>query len=147
MSRAALIALLFATSCSGTLPWLRGDIANHPAFLIGHWVDVEKSTPTDSSFWILQPNGDDQGMHIRRDAPGSGSPRISHAHFGYWYVRSAATGEQQLCITRRPGRDAPTCTPFVATVDSSVTPPRRTIRLAAYAGAHHTSERVLVQEP
>ena len=120
---------------------------NHPALLVGHWVDVQKSTPTDSSIWILMPNGDDQGMRILRDSSGTGSPRIRHAHYGYWYVRRTSTGEPELCVTRRPGRDAPSCTPFVALVDSSISPPRRMIRLAAYSGSHHTSQRVLVEEP
>jgi len=147
MNKRSLVALFAAASCSGTLPWLRGDLANHPALLVGHWVDVQKSTPNDSSIWILRPNGDDQGMRILRDPAGAGSPRVSHSHYGYWYVRRTSAGEQELCVTRRPSRDAPSCTPFVALVDSSSATPRRTIRLLAYAGEHHTTVRLLVESP
>ena len=147
MTKRILIAFVAVASCSGTLPWLHGDLANHPALLVGQWVDVQKSTPSDSSIWILLPNGDDQGERIVRDAPGVGSPRVSHSRYGYWYVRRSSSGEQQLCVTRRPSRDAPSCTSFVAFVDSSIAPPRRTIRLLAYTGEHHTSMRLLVEVP
>lgn len=133
-----------ATACSGSLPWLRGDLANHPPAVIGQWVDVLKSSPADSSFWVLRPDGEDDGVRIIRDAPGA-MPRQSRSHYGYWYVRALGSGGHELCVSRRPSRDAPSCTPFVAGVDSIETPPRRTLRLASYTGAHHTGERLLIE--
>jgi hypothetical protein len=137
--------LLSCVGCSGSLPWLRGDLANHPTALVGNWVDVEKSTPRDSSIWMLAPNGDDRGLHIARDGVNDPSPHVRRDHYGYWYVRRNDAGEQELCVTRRPSRDAPSCTVFVMSTDSTTSPPRRMLRLAAYTGAHHTGERVLIE--
>ena len=138
------VGLLAARGCSGPLPWLRGDIVNHPASLVGEWVDVEKSSPTDSSIWLLDENGYDGGMRVTYDPEHGGAPQISRSQYGYWYVRRRGADEE-LCVTRRPSRDAPSCTAFETTADSSVAPPRRVVRLAAYAGAHHTSARLLVE--
>ena len=138
--------LVLAVACSGTLPWLRGDLANHPAALIGEWVDADKSSPQDSSFWILQPNGDDEGLRITRLPAGAGGAvHWSRQRYGYWFVRTPSNQQAELCVTRRPGRDAPSCTPFTLGVDGAVRPPRRFARLAAYAGSHHTGARLLVE--
>jgi hypothetical protein len=136
--------LFAAVGCSGSLPWLRGDIVNHPAALVGEWVDVEKSSPTDSSVWLLEENGYDGGLRITYGLEHPGMRDISRRQYGYWYVRHTNAGDE-LCVTRRPSRDAPSCTTFEASIDSSVAPPRRMIRLAAYAGQHHTGARVLVE--
>jgi hypothetical protein len=138
-----LCCFLAPLSCSGTLPWLRGDLTNHPPALIGQWVDLAKSSPSDTSVWVLEPNGYDGGIRITRDSLGDGAPHTVTRKYGYWYVRGAAAS-QEFCVNQRPGRNAPSCTRFTMETDSSVVPPRRIIRLSAYAGEHHTSERVLV---
>ena len=144
--RQSIPALIVAavTACSGSLPWLRGDLANHPPAVVGQWVDVQKSTPADSSFWVLRADGEDDGIRVIRDGPGA-TPRQSRSHYGYLYVRALDSGGLELCVSKRPSRDAPSCTPFVAGIDSVETPPRRTLRLASYAGAHHTGERLLIE--
>lgn len=141
---AATLLVGSVAACSGSLPWVRGDLANHPAAVVGQWVDVEKSTPADSSFWVLEPNGDDDGVHIVRAAADE-TPRQSRSHYGYWYVRARDSGAMELCVSRRPSRDAPSCTAFVAGIDSAEIPPRRTLRLVSYAGAHHVGQRLLVE--
>jgi len=141
---APALLVVAATDCSGTLPWLRGDLVNHPLAVVGQWVDVEKSTPADSSFWVLEPNGEDDGVRIFRDTPDA-TPRQSRSHYGYWYVRAMHSGGDELCVSKRPSRDAPSCTAVVARVDSTQHPPRRTLRLASYAGAHHVGQRLLVE--
>lgn len=145
MRRVALALLIFLAplSCSGTLPWLRGDLTHHPTALVGEWVDVAKSSPRDSSLWVLKPNGYDGGIHITRDSIGDSAPHTARRKYGYWYVRGHGA-LQEFCVNQRPGRDAPSCTRFTIETDSSVVPPRRIIRLSAYAGEHHTSQRVLV---
>jgi hypothetical protein len=135
---------MLATACS-SLPWWKRDFGNHPAALVGDWVDVEKSSPRDSSFWVLREDGDDDGLRITRTGSGNEAPHVARQHFGYWYVHTASGGAETLCVTRRPGRDPAACTPVETTVDSTVAPPRRVVRLAAYAGAHHTGSRVLVE--
>ena len=144
MRRVAL-CVLASTACSGTLPWFRGDLANHPPALVGEWVDVQKTTISDSSIWVLKPNGYDGGVRITRSSP-SGRPHIEQYKYGYWYVRRDAGRDiQELCVSRRPGREAPSCTIFRTMIDSTAMPPRRAIRLAAYAGAHHTGDRLLIE--
>jgi hypothetical protein len=140
----AWLVPLAAADCSGSLPWLHGEIVNHPPALVGEWVDVQKSSPTDSSVWLLEPNGYDGGLRITYAPDQVGRPRISRRQYGYWYVRRGSAGDE-LCVTRRPSRDAPSCTAFETAVDSSVIPPRRVVRLCAYTGAHHTGQRVLVE--
>lgn len=143
--RLDLSLVVLALACSGTLPWLRGDLSNHPPTLVGEWVDVGKSSPTDSSFWILKANGDDESLRITHPAGDGGSVHRSRLHYGYWFVRGASSQQAELCVTRRPGRDAPSCTSFTLGVDSTMSPPRRVARLAAYAGAHHLGERLLLE--
>ena len=145
MKRAYVSALIALGGCSGRLPWLHGEWVNHPTALIGQWVDVQKTTATDSSIWVLEPNGDDGGLRVRREANDSGSPHIERRRFGYWYVRGGSGHDQALCVNRHPGRDPSSCTTFESFVDSSFQPPRRAIRLTAYIGEHHTSERLLVE--
>lgn len=142
-AHAFVTVLVALTACGGGLPWLRGDLVNHPAALVGEWIDVAKSAPADSSIWVLSANGNDEVLSITRDSLADARARVSRRHYGYWYVRGSG-GTQEFCVNRRPGRDAPSCTRFTIGVDSSAAPPRSALRLAAYSGAHHTSERVLV---
>lgn len=143
--RAAAPLVVLATACAGTLPWLRGDLANHPPALVGEWVDIEKSSPLDSSFWILGANGDDEGLRITRLRGDERAIHQSRQHYGYWFVRAPMNQPAELCVTKRPSRDAPSCTAFTLGVDSTTRPPRRFARLAAYAGTHHMGERLLVE--
>jgi len=139
---ALAFAMMEPLACSSSLPWLRSVFTNHPAALIGEWVDVAKSNPRDTSLWVLEPNGYDGGVRITREA-GDAEAHTATRKYGYWYVRGDGD-TQEFCVTQRPSRDAPSCTRFRIGVDSSSVPPRRLIRLSAYAGEHHTSERVLV---
>lgn len=128
--------------CSGPLPWLHGELTNHPPALVGQWVDVAKSSPGDTSLWVLEPDGYDGGVRLVRDSLGT-TLHTATRKYGYWYVRAAGAA-QEFCVNQRPGRDAPSCTPFEIVTDSSVVPPRRILHLAAYRGQHHTAGRVLV---
>ena len=144
MRHLRLVFVLAPLACSGTLPWIHGDLANHPAIVVGEWVDVQKTTPRDSSIWVLESNGYDGGLRIRRDS-GDSNPHIDRQRYGYWYVHEETGHSPELCINRRPGREAPSCTAFATSLDSTVVPARRAIRLTAYAGEHHTSARLLVE--
>lgn len=136
--------ILTSAACSGSLPWIHGDLVNHPAFVVGEWVDVQKTTAKDSSIWLLESNGYDGGMRIRRDSTND-KPHVERQRYGYWYVHKEAGHAPELCVNRRPGREAPSCTTFATSIDSTVLPARRVIRLTAYSGTHHTGERLLVE--
>lgn len=144
MNRLGMAVVLGAVSCSATVPWSRSALANHPSAVVGEWVDVQKTSPGDSSIWVLEADGYDGGMRIRRDADNE-RPRIERQRYGYWYVREDSRHAPELCINRRPAREAPSCTKFTTSIDSTAAPARRVIRLTAYAGAHHTGERMLVE--
>lgn len=144
MKRLGALTLLVFMACSRSIPWVGGDLVNHPAAVVGEWVDVQKTTPTDSSIWVLDANGYDGGLRIRRDS-GSEHPHIERQRYGYWYVHEETGRAPELCINRRPSREAPSCTTFSASLDSSVIPARRAMRLTSYVGAHHTGERLLVE--
>ena len=82
------------------------DVRNHPPLLVGEWVDVAKSTPADSSIWVLDARGNDDLLRVRRDS--RGVARVSRTRYGYWYA-TVDGGGTSLCITRRPGRDPALC--------------------------------------
>lgn len=144
MRRLSLALTLASAACSGSLPWIHGDLTNHPVAVVGEWVDVQKTTAMDSSIWVLDANGYDGGLRIRRDSIAA-KPHVERQRYGYWYVHEETGHDRELCINRRPGREAPSCTTFSTSIDSTFVPARRAIRLTAYAGAHHTGERLLVE--
>ena len=145
MKRVCLVALIAAAGCGGKLPWLRGEWVNHPAALVGQWVDVKKTSAADSSIWVLAPNGEDGGMRITHGSNDNGVAHVERRYYGYWYVRGEPGHDQALCVNRHPGRSPSSCTSFESMVDSTFAPPRRAIRLTAYTGEHHTGQRLLVE--
>lgn len=147
----ASLILCAVAACRG-LSFPAGGMREHPAALVGQWVDSAKSTATDTSLWLLDESGNDGSQHIRRelDERGAGTGSFSSTqarHFGYWFFRGALqdTSDRALCFTNRPGRSAPTCRQF--DIDSMATPKgmRRRMVVHSYQGAHTTSDRVLLE--
>jgi hypothetical protein len=144
----AALALLLA-GCQATRH-LGAEFRQHPAVLVGEWVDVAKSSVTDTALWVLAADGDDRSQHLRApDSTKTGAPFVASEarHHGYWYLQGdlADTSGRALCFTKRPGRSAPGCVGFV--LDSASTPggvrPRLLVR--GYQGQHHTGDRVLLK--
>lgn len=134
-------ALILATSACASLPALGGsDFRNHPAALVGEWIDSVKTTPADTALWVLGPAGEDGTRH--RTADGAG--RV--VHYGYWYLHGTidTVTDRTLCFTNRPGRSAATCRAF--DLDSVVSPSgtRRRLVVHGYQGAHSIRDRVLL---
>ncbi len=110
----------------------------------GEWVDVSKSTQTDTMVWVLTDGGDDQLLRVSLDSSGT---KVTRSHFGRWSVETSETGGQatSLCFVRRPGRDAPSCVDFtIDTIRASGHPIRR-LTLRNYVGQHHTGDRQLLE--
>ena len=137
-------ALVLLVACA-RVTRVAGEQRNHPNAIVGVWVDSVKSSPTDSSFWLLSSSGDDAARRVRRAAADS-QPHVEQRHFGYWYVHSSLTDTagRSICFTNRPGRSAPTCIPF--SLDSTRSGDRFVRRLVVfgYQGRHSSGARVLI---
>ncbi len=105
---------------------------------------MAKTTPTDTSVWVLAENGDDELLHV---SVGSAGPVTSRRHFGRWSLGASPSGRDgpSLCFVRRPGRDAPSCVDY--TIDNLQVNARtvRRLRLHSYVGEHHTGDRELLE--
>ncbi|MDB4917900.1 MAG: hypothetical protein JWM95_5544 [Gemmatimonadetes bacterium] len=130
---AAMLALTMA-ACSSAL----FSSGPRPSALAGEWIDLRKTTSTDSSLWILAPNGDDES---RRVSVGSdGNRHVSTRHYGFWYLSgSLVDSSRRICFKKSP-RFGGTCVPFE--LDSAQG--RRRLTVHGYQGAHSTSDRVLI---
>lgn len=152
-SRFALASLILcATAACHGLSFPAGSMRDHPAALIGQWVDSAKSTSTDTSLWLLDGSGNDGSQHVRRqlDERGASTGPFSSTparHFGYWFLRGTLrdSSDRALCFTNRPGRSAPTCRLFDFDSVSTTAGMRRRIVVRSYQGTHTTSDRVLLE--
>ena len=119
-----------------------------PPEIAREWVDVDKSTPDDTTLWVLGPGGYDGIAHLVRASDSSGVIRLvrKETRYGYWHFQGTFgdSTRQAICFSPRSGRIGATCTAFVLdTVTSgSGRAPRLTLR--AYHGLHHTRDRMLV---
>lgn len=145
--RAVTVLVMFViAACHGAnrIPGAPAPLASSPA---GEWVDLHKTTPTDTMVWVLSPSGNDLSLTVHLDA--SGARHEKQRRYGRWEDGriADATGAlaPALCFMRRPGRDARSCDRYV--LDSvrvdGVTVRRLTVR--GYAGAHSTGDRVLLE--
>ncbi len=105
----------------------------------GQWIDLGHTAPGDTSVWVLAPGGRDDALKVSlgRDGVLKGTT----TRYGRWFVRPSPHPE--LCFTRRPGREAPSCSSF--RVDTVVVggQPRRRLWVGQYRGSHRTGDREL----
>ena len=142
---AVLAALGVATACSST-----GGLfpeGPRPPELAGIWIDVVKTTPTDTLAWLLESDGADRTLEVRyeRDESGVMSRQEHKRSYGFWYMdgRLQDTSSRAVCFKPHP-RAGPTCYRF--RVDTLATsPPRRRLTVLGYRGNHSTADRVLVE--
>ena len=113
----------------------------------GEWVDVRRSTPTDTSVWVLTPGGSDELLTVHLDA--TGAPHVIRRLYGRWHdgriTGASGAPVTALCFTRRPGRDARSCNPYVldsVRIDGAMA---RRLSVTGYAGTHTTGDRVLLE--
>ena len=119
-------------------------LGNQPAPLVGVWVDSAKSSPADTSLWVLGGTGSDESRHIVHSPDGTTSETLRH--YGYWFARGSVgdSVNRAICFTKRPGRSAPTC--LLYSLDTAATPngPRVRLLVHGYQGQHTTSDRILI---
>ena len=98
------IGMTGACRPGGLLPGL----GPHPADLGGVGVDSAKTSPIDTSLWVLGASGSDDSRRITRgpDGPATSVDR----HYGYWFFQGRLDDpmDRAICFTNRPGRSAPT---------------------------------------
>ena len=141
---ASIAIAMGACAHGGAAPQAPMPSAVSPA---GEWVDLHKTTPTDTNVWVLSPSGSDQLLTVHLDA--AGIRHETRRRYGRWQDArvTMANGAlvPALCFTRRPGRDARSCDPYV--LDSVRIDGRMTRRLTVkgYAGVHTTGDRVLLE--
>jgi hypothetical protein len=132
-ARVVIALVLMSAGCaSNSLLFHSGP---RPAELTGVWIDVEKSSPVDTSAWLLAPNGDDKTLHFV-------GTKTSEKRYASWYMAGTLsdTAGRALCFQKRP-RDGATCRAFRLDTLAG----RRRLTVLGYPGAHHVSERVLIE--
>ena len=119
--------------------------SHHPAALVGQWIDLRHTSPTDSMVWVLSPNGDDATLEIRIDPAGSRTER--QYHYGRWRLDGelADSAHRALCFVHRPGRQGASCIAFRLDTLAAPSGPRGHLVLKNYRGEHHTVDRELVK--
>ena len=148
----ALVAACAATACMPA-SFLGGGMRNHPSALVGEWVDSIKSTPADTSLWLLGASGNDASQHVRIEPDSAQRAPAAPAfvttrerHYGYWYFQGALDdrANRAICFTNRPGRSAASCLSFDLDTVSTTTGVRRRLVVRGYQGNHTTADRVLL---
>lgn len=142
---AVVISILALSGCTIGQPligaWPR------PSPIVGEWVDVEKSSATDTALWVLRADGYDGTAHLllATDSLGSLRVRREDRRYGAWYVDGAlGDSTRQLCFSKRIGRFGATCTSFILDTVATGGMPALRLRLKDYRGQHHTRDRLLV---
>jgi hypothetical protein len=140
-------SVLIATGCSGRIPFIAP--FQRPAQLVGEWVDVRHTTPTDTALWVLRESGYDGSAHLLVTSDSAG---ITHVHrtekrYGSWYFNGnlADTNRRAICFARRVGRDGATCLAFSEDSVQEGASSRRRLTIRGYQGQHTTSDRVLLE--
>ena len=118
-----------------------------PPELVGTWIDIGKATATDTTAWVLAPNGADRTLSIsvRPGLHGMPTRYETVATHGTWYGAGqfADTVRRQLCFKYR-ARSGPTC--FAFRLDTLATGPvRRRLTVLQYHSTHSTGDRVLLE--
>jgi hypothetical protein len=147
-SPAAVGCLLLLGSCAKY--HIFGSGLARPPQIAGEWVDVAKSTPADTSLWVLRGDGYDGIANLLVTFDASGVPKRSRTqeHYGTWYFEGTLgdTARQSLCFSRRLGRSPTSCIQFLLdTIDGGPGSGRRPrLLLRGYNGEHTTGDRWLI---
>jgi hypothetical protein len=126
------------------MPVARPD-RRHPDALVGQWIDLRHTSPTDTMVWVLAPNGDDATLEIRIDPAGQRVEKLRH--YGRWRVDGEMSDPvgRRLCFVHRPGRQGGSCIAFRLDTLTTESGTRRHLVLENYRGEHHTQDRELVE--
>ena len=111
------------------------------------WIDVAKTTPTDTLAWLLEPNGADRTLQVRqlRDDAGEVRREELRRSYGAWYMSGELRDTTGRALCFKPhARFGPTC--FGFRLDTlTAAPVRRRLTIIGYRGNHSTADRVLIE--
>lgn len=111
---AVAAAGVVASSACATLRPAR--FIERPTELVGEWVDVDATTPADTVLWLLRDDGYVGTTHLLVKSAMSGAPTIARkdTRVGQWYLHGkfGDASRQEICYSRRLGRDGATCVRF-----------------------------------
>lgn len=141
---AVLATLSFAAACSSGGLFSAGP---RPPELAGVWIDVAKTTPTDTLAWLLESSGADRTLQVRytRDAAGVLSRDEQQRSYGVWYMEGHLQDTLSRALCFKPhARSGATCYPFrLDTLATAST--RRRLTVIGYRGNRSITDRVLVE--
>jgi len=145
ISATFLTLLVLPVACSSATGGLF-TLAPKPPDLAGMWVHSIKSTPLDTSIWVLAPTGVDRTLHIRVTSDPTGTEHVERDdnRYGSWYLSGSLsdTTGRQLCVVRRP-LDGASCTRFRLDTISSASGNHRRLVILGYRGNPTTADRIL----
>ena len=105
--------LVIAAGCAPGTRWFSA--GPRPIEIAGIWIDAGATTAVDTVAWVLAPNGDDRGLHLKveRDASGGVVVRRDEKKHGFWYLEGALgdTARRAICYKKR-ARNGGTCVHF-----------------------------------
>jgi hypothetical protein len=140
------IALALGVAACATIPLVPS--STRPPQIAGEWVDVAKSTPTDTSLWLLRADGYDGSAHIRVtiDSMGMAHASRTESKYGSWYMTGTLGDSlhESICFSKRVGRFGASCIAFAMDTVGSVAGPLPRLKLHNYRGMHHIADRLLV---
>ena len=114
MSIKTLVILTIATAmgCASANGGLFS-LGPRPAALAGVWIDSARTSATDSSLWLLEPQGDERSVRVSAGRGGVSGSRVERSPERSWYLSGDLTDttHRSLCLKRRP-RDGATCMQF-----------------------------------
>jgi hypothetical protein len=145
-ARPVTLAALAVATVAGCTRLHLGSGNDHPRALVGLWVDSLKTSPTDTSIWLLTARGEDISLRIRKP-PVVPKARVEERHYGGWRMAGHLTDQAKraICFTHRPGRSGWTCLPFDLDSAASGTGFVRRLEVYGYKGRQSTSPRVFLE--
>lgn len=143
-------ALAFGTVvCCAACASERGawfSLGPRPSEIAGVWIDVARTSYSDTVAWVLAPNGDDRTLHIgvNRDADGVAATTKHETWNGMWYLSGKLTDttDRAICFKRRV-RDGATCVRF--RMDTAGVHALRQMTVLGYQGQRQAIEHIFFE--
>ncbi len=144
------LALLAAgVAACATLNTWRGGVGNHPAALVGDWIDSARSTASDTVLWSLRANGTGEVAHVVEWPAASGVTfrRTRERYDAYWYVRGDSSHPRTGALSPppRPGRAPADCAGFELDTIPTAGEPRHRLVVFKFEGDPTPSTQVFLE--
>ena len=145
----ASVMLALCASATGCAPLHLGPTHGYtrPSQLVGEWVDVANTSPSDSTIWVLRENGyfAHARLHLVSDSNGTSQLQHRETRDASWYFDGSFgnAAHQSICFSKRLGRFGSACYAFtIDTLHEASTTITRLV-IHGYDGDNDTTARVL----